>query len=207
MYRKKIKGNKEIRYKEIEDFSLYPYIPIPLYLLLTLIILAACNGELSKKEKQQVNSALNDSLLATTESWDVDMEIISDGVKKVHLIGSYAATFNTERTSETRIKGPVFIEVFDSTGAMKTTVKANRAIYYSKKSAFEFFGNVDVKSATGRALQSEYLKWNQGENKIETQKFVIITTKDDSLAGTGFYGTADLSEYTILNPSGEVVLN
>lgn len=176
-------------------------------MILLVFGLWACSGELSKKEQQKVKSALSDSLFATTEAWNVDMEIIKEGVKKIHLTGSYSATFNTEKMNETRIKGPVFIEVFDSTGAIKTTVNANRAIYYSDKSKFEFFGDVDVKSRSGRTLHSEYLKWSQSENLISTQKFVVITTANDSLAGTGFHGKADLSQYTILEPKGEVVLD
>jgi len=179
---------------------------IYLYLFF-LIALTACGDELSNKEKQKVESALSDSLLATTESWDVDMEIITDGLKKVHLTGSYAATYNEEDVNETRIKGPVFIEVFDSSGTVKTTVNADRAVYYSEESAFEFFGDVDVKSSSGRGLQSEYLEWDRAKNRIFTPKFVIVTTPNDSLAGTGFRGKADLSRYTILEPSGEVVLN
>ncbi len=178
----------------------------PAILLLFAFLVTGCGGELSHKEKQKIKSALADSLLATTETWNVDMEIIEDGVKKVHLTGSYAATFNTHKVNETRIKGPVFIEVFDTSGSVKTRVNARRAVYHSEKAMFELFGDVDVRSQSGRTLHSEYLKWDQSENRISTQKFVIITTANDSLAGTGFRGAADLSRYTILEPSGQVVL-
>ncbi len=169
-------------------------------------MISAC-GELSQEEKQKIQSALGDSLLATTETWKVDMEIIENGVKKVHLTGSYAATFNSDKVNETRIKGPVYIEIFDSSATVKTRVNANRAIYRSQEAIFELFGDVDVRSRSGRTLHSEYLKWDQKENIIVTEKFVIITTANDSLAGTGFRGTADLSRYTILEPSGQVVLD
>src|SRR5699024_9163605 len=110
--------------------------------LFFLIALTACGDELSNKEKQKVESALSDSLLATTESWDVDMEIITDGLKKVHLTGSYAATYNEEDVNETRIKGPVFIEVFDSSGTVKTTVNADRAVYIRKNRLLNFLGTL-----------------------------------------------------------------
>lgn len=175
-------------------------------ILLISLVASACSSELSPQEKQDVKSALNDSLLATTETWGVDMEIIKDGVKKVHLTGSYSATYNTDKIQETRIKGPVYIEVFDTTGHIKTWLNAKRAVYRSDEGVFEFFGDVDVKTRSGRTLHSEYLKWNQTKNLIMTQKFVVITTANDSLAGTGFRGTTDLSQYTILDPSGQVVL-
>lgn len=180
---------------------------ISILLLAAAVLIQACGGELSSKEKERVQTALGDSLLAATETWNVDMEIIENGLKKVHLTASYSAAYNTKKVSETRIKGPVYIEVFDSTGSIKTNVNAKRAVYHTDKAYFELFGDVDVKSSSGRTLHSEYLKWNRSEGHISTPKFVIITTANDSLAGTGFRGTADLSQYTIIEPSGQVVLD
>ncbi len=171
------------------------------------LLLDACSDEFSGEEKQKIQTALSDSLLATTETWDVDMEIIENGTKKVRLTGSYAATFNTDEVNETRIKGPVYIEVFDTTGREKTWVDANRAIYRAENSEFELFGDVKVRTRTNRSLNSEYLNWDQSENFISTPEFVVITTANDSIAGTGFTGTADLSRYTILEPTGRVVLD
>src|SRR5699024_5905399 len=147
--------------------------------MLFSILLYGC-GELNSKEQQQVNEAARDSLTSTTETWEVDMEIIEDGQKKIRLIGSYAATYNTEKLNETRIKGPVHIQVFDSTGAVKTRVESNRAIYRAEAAQFELFGNVDLRTRTKRHLQSEYLKWDQSKNIISTPRFVIITTPSDS---------------------------
>lgn len=167
---------------------------------------SACT-DLSQEDTRKVSEALNDSLVSSTETWDLDMTLIEEGVKKVRVKGSYAATFNLPELKETRIKGPVFIDVYDSTGAIKTKVNSDRAVYRSEESEFELFGNVQVDTRDNRHLESEYLKWNQADNNISTPKFVIITTPKDSLAGTGFTGTADLSSYTIKEPKGRVVVD
>jgi len=174
--------------------------------ILFILLLSAC-GELSEKQSQKIDKALQDSLTKTTESWGIDMKITEDGTKKVRLLGSYAATYNTEKTNETRIKGPVTIHVFTTDGKIKTRVHSNRAIYKADDSIFEFFGNVRVNTADNRHLESEYLKWRQAKDLINTPKFVIITTPSDSIAGTGFEGTAGLTNYTIKNPKGRVTVN
>jgi LPS export ABC transporter protein LptC len=174
------------------------------FVIFFLLLLVVSCGELNQQEKQQVNKALNDSLTSTTESWNMDMDIIEGGRKKVRLQGRYAATFNTKKLNETRISGPVSIQVFDSTGAVKTRVHSDSAIYRSKSTQFEFFGNVRVRTRSKRHLQSEYLKWDQAKNKISTPQFVTITTPSDSIAGTGFSGASDLSSYTIKKPTGRV---
>jgi LPS export ABC transporter protein LptC len=163
--------------------------------------------ELSQKDARQVNEAVNDSLISSTETWDLDMTLIEEGLKKVRVKGSYAATFNLPELKETRIKGPVYIDIYDSLGAVKTEVKSSRAIYRAEESEFELFGNVQVDTRDNRHLESEYLKWNQADNKITTPQFVIITTPSDSIAGTGFTGTTDLSNYTIKEPKGRVIVN
>jgi len=172
---------------------------------LILVFFSAC-GELSQKNRQKVNQALKDSLTSTTDSWNLTMNLIENGQRKIQLHGKYAATYNTKKKKETRISGPVAIQIYDSTNAIKTWVHSDSAIYHSKTSEFELFGDVRVRTRDGRHLQSEYLDWNQGSNKISTPRFVIITTPTDSIAGTGFTGTSDLSSYKIKKPSGRVTL-
>lgn len=176
-------------------------------LILGLFTAFTACSDLSEEDNQQIDEALSDSLTSTTETWNVDMNIIEEGQKKVHLTGSYAATFNTEELNETRISGPVHIDVFDSTGAVETTVDSDRATYRAEDTEFEFFGNVRVNVKDERFLESEYLKWEQGSNQISTPKFVIIITPSDSIAGTGFEGTSDLDSYTIEQPQGRVTVD
>lgn len=165
-------------------------------------------GELSQEQSKQVDEALKDSLTSTTESWNINMEIMEEGLKKVQLWGSYAATYtNKENKNETRIKGPVKIHVFDSAGTVKTRVFSDRAVYQPQDAIFELFGDVRVNTEDERHLESEYLKWQQGSNQITTPKFVIITTPTDSIAGTGFEGSTDLTDYTIKEPKGRVIIN
>lgn len=171
-----------------------------------MVGISSC-GDLSQEESQKVDEALKDSLTSSTETWDVDMEIMEDGLKKVRLWGSYAATYSSNNTNETRIKGPVTVHVFDSLGAVKTKVFSDRAIYKPEDAIFELFGNVQVETRDNRYLDSEYLKWNQSNNNISTPKFVIIKTPTDSIAGTGFEGDTDLVDYTIKEPKGRVIVN
>lgn len=176
---------------------------------LCLLIIAGISscGDLSQEETQQVDEALKDSLTSSTETWDVDMEIMENGQKKVRLWGSYAATYSKNDKNETRIKGPVTVHVFDSVGAVKTKVFANRAVYKPEDTIFELFGDVQVETRDNRHLNSEYLEWNQSTNNISTPKFVIIKTPTDSIAGTGFEGDTDLEDYTIKEPKGRVIVD
>jgi LPS export ABC transporter protein LptC len=165
-----------------------------------------CN-DLSDFDKQQINKALADSLLDVTESWGVSMRLMEEETLKAKIKGSKATTYNDSDRKETLIEGPVHISVLDSTGMVTTTVKCDRAVYFSTTSSFEFMGDVRVHTHDDRKMRSVFLKWTRSDNKISTDKFVTIITPTDSLTGTGFKGTTDLEEYTILSPSGNVTVD
>lgn len=182
------------------------YQALILSLTLTLMAGVSCS-DLTEKETQKVSEALSDSLLSSTETWDLDMTLIEEGLNKVRVQGSYAETFNLPELKETRIRGPIHIDVFDSTGAVKTVVKSNRAVYKAEESVFELYGNVRVDTRDSTHLESEYLKWNQSENQISTPKFVYITTPTDTTTGSDFTGSTDLNNLKIRNYTGSSVIN
>jgi len=186
-----------------------PFLSLALSLAMVAVIALSASscGDLSESQSQRVQEALDDTLLSSTESWDVDMELIEEGVKKVRLRGSYAATYSFENMNYTRIAGPVYIQVFDTSGAVETRVTSDKAIYRAEEAEFELYGNVQVRTAEGRSLDSEYLEWRQSDNQVSTPRFVIITTPTDSIAGNGFEGTTDLSEYTIKEVTGQFILD
>lgn len=183
-----------------------PYIALVASISITLLTAVSCS-DLSQRDTQKVNEALNDSLVSSTETWDPDMTLTEDGVKKVRVQGSYSATYNLQDLKETRIKGPVYIQVYDSAAAIKTEVHSDRAVYRAEESEFELFGNVRVNTRDDKHLESEYLKWNQTDDIITTPEFVVIITPSDSLAGTGFEATTDLENWTLREPKGRVVVN
>src|SRR5699024_2151479 len=182
-----------------------PYYSFGIITFICLLIASAC-GELSNENKRKVNKALSDSLTSSTQTIGLTLNLIEDGIKKVQNDRKTAQTYSTDKKNETRISGPVSILVYDSTQAITTWADADSAIYYSETSKFKLFGNVAVRTHSKKFLYSEYLYWNQNNNRISTPRFVTIITPSDSIAGTGFTGTTDLSSYTIKNPTGQITL-
>lgn len=174
-------------------------------LIAALYLCGSCS-DLSREETARVEEALRDTLVSTTESWGMTLNIIENGQKKLRLKGKHATTISRSDTQMTRIQGPVNIQVFDSSGTVTTRVRSNRAIYYNKESLFDLYGEVFVETHQNRKLRSEYLRWDQKQNKVRTPRYVTITTPQDSIAGHGFTGTADLTDYSIRKVSGDVTI-
>ncbi|MFU8813359.1 MAG: LPS export ABC transporter periplasmic protein LptC [Balneolaceae bacterium] len=174
--------------------------------LLLPLLFAACM-ELSEFDAQQVQSALNDSLTTTTESWDVRMQLMQQQRREISIEGSYAITYQRPDRRETRISGPVYVQLFDTAGNVKTEAWSKRAVYLEQERAFELFDSVRVLTAENRRLYSEFLVWTQDDDRIHSPEFVTIITPSDSIAGLGFDGTTDLSSYIIERPTGRFTVD
>lgn len=178
-------------------------IPVGICLLL---IAGACT-DLSDYDSEQVRTTLHDSLITTTESWDVEMVLMRDGRARILIQGDYAKSYQSSDRKETHIDGPVYVQLFDTLGAVETEAWSKRAIYKEKKSEFELYDSVRVLTNTERELYTEFLVWSQNTDRITSPRFVTIITPTDSIAGRGFESGTDLADYVIEEISGRMLVD
>jgi LPS export ABC transporter protein LptC len=173
--------------------------------LLLIFIFARCE-ELSDYDNQRIKEAFADSLITSSTSTDISMDILEDGVLKLTLKSPRALTITRERVKTTYLRGPVKINIFEN-DTLDTRVLADSAIYLAKEAQFELFGNVAVKSKNRRSLYSDYLKWLSESDKVTTPGRVLIITQTDSIAATGFEGNTNLTNYTLTEVTGKTQFN
>lgn len=186
--------------------GLFKKYTIPSVFILFLLLPLSCS-ELSDYDTSQIHTTMNDSLLVTTESWDVEMVLMQEGKTRLLIEGSYAINYQSEDRKLSRIEGPVYVQIFDDEGRVETEAWSKRAVYLENQAEFELFDSVRVHTADEGFLYSQYLKWSQHTDQISSPHFVTIITRTDSIAGRGFEGLTDLSEYTINEPTGDFVVD
>jgi LPS export ABC transporter protein LptC len=62
--------------------------------------------------------------------------------------------------------------------------------------------NVLVVNEKGDQLNTEHLIWDERTQKLTSDEFVKITTKDEIIYGNGFEANQDFSRYRIFNIKG-----
>lgn len=98
----------------------------------------------------------------------------------------------------------VYIEFFDETGAITSTLSANKAFYSKEENKWLGQGKVEVKNVQKKEqLNTEELFWFPAKKNITTDKFVTIRTDNEVLYGTGLEAKQDMSEYQIKKVEGE----
>ena len=175
-------------------------------LSLPFVLAVACSG-LSEFEQQQVNQALADSLLKSTESWEFTMNLMEDQALKMSMTGSYSFNIQTEAENITYISGPVHIQIFNEEKELESEVFCDSAEYQPDIEVFEMFENVEVTTQDGRILRSQHLLWERRLDRVSTPEFVIFISPPDSIAAKGFRGNSDLTDYTLNEGGGQVVID
>ncbi|MFY8036101.1 MAG: LPS export ABC transporter periplasmic protein LptC [Cyclobacteriaceae bacterium] len=101
----------------------------------------------------------------------------------------------------------IYLEFYDKTGKLTSTLRANTAFYFKSESKWRGRGKVEVKNIDkNQQLNSEELFWFPATRKIATDKFVTIIDTHDILYGTGLDAMEDMSNYTIKNPTGSMLV-
>jgi LPS export ABC transporter protein LptC len=176
-----------------------------LFVASLVLTISACKP-MSEYDREAITQALADSTVYATETWGVRMDIMEDGLRLIQISSPFATTIETHDGTETSLSGPLTIEVRDTTGASETIVNSNKAVYKARQGIFKLSGNVVVSTVGNRVLRTEELTWNQHMRTIQTDRFVTITTAQDSIAGHGLSGDDRLETYIIERVTGNFTL-
>lgn len=131
------------------------------------------------------------------ETYYVDQDKI-----KVKIIAALVYEF---KSGDREFPKGIYLEFFDETGKMESTLKANHAYFFKDKNQWRGQGNVEVKNVQKHEqLNTEELFWNPKDKKIFTEKFVTIKQQGDVIYGQGLNANQDLSDYVITNPTGSL---
>lgn len=166
-----------------------------------LMVLGGCT-RLSEYDARQMDRVMLDSLTSTTESWDPVLTLMEEGRILLRIQGRHATSWRLASRKETSIEGPVTVELFDTTGAVTSIAHAMRAVYRPEREEFILMDSVRVESGGDHFLWTDHLYWSGSDDRISSNQMVTIVTPTDSLTGTEFTSTIDLTQYTILSPRG-----
>lgn len=104
---------------------------------------------------------------------------------------------NEPKNPYTELPAGLKLIFFNEQLQMQSELTAGYGISYDKSDEMIARNNVVVTNINGERLETEELVWNQKTEKISSDKFVKITTKDEIIFGDGFESNQDISNYKI----------
>lgn len=98
----------------------------------------------------------------------------------------------------------VKIVFYDSGLKSENEIKADFATHYEKEDRIVAKSNVVVVNVKGETLNTEELTWERQKQIVYTDKFVKITTADETLLGDGLESNEDFTKYKIKRIKGTI---
>ncbi len=113
----------------------------------------------------------------------------------------------TEDSSYTECPEGIEVHIYDKLGEVKTKITANYAIKHENIYIWEAKDDVVVVNKKGEQLNTEHLIWDQEKEIIYTDKYVRITTDNETLHGNGMTAKQDFTNWKIKDPHGIISLD
>lgn len=181
-----MESNCLIRLKKITNIAI----------LLGVAMFVSCKSDL---ETIQALTHKDDSPIES----GFDVEVIYSQNARIQMILK-APRMDRFPADKNYIEMPEGISVifYDSLMNITSTLTANYAINYLTDNLFEARNDVVVINEANEKLNTEQLIWDQKKGVIYSEKFVKITTADETLFGDGMDADERFTTWEIKNPRG-----
>lgn len=167
--------------------------------LVTLAILfSACGG--SSLEQSNQPASRKESPAVVTH--DV-MTLISDsGITRYRIEAPTWLMYDKTEPPFQEFPDGIYLEQFDQLLTVQASMKADYAYYNEKMQIWILKGNVHAMNRKGEQFDTPNLNWNQKTHRIYSDSVIHITREKSIITGVGFDSNEEMSQYTIINPTG-----
>lgn len=148
-----------------------------------------------------ITSELNAPSVAVTNT---EIILSKNALIEVKIISKQINRYADIEEPYTEFPEGLFVEFYDSTQAVTSSIKANYCIYDETNQLWTAENDVVSVSEEGDTLNTEFLIWDEKKGKIYSDTYVRITNSDGIIHGTGFEANQDLSDVRIKNTTGVI---
>lgn len=173
---------------------------IYLYFLLLLGFLSACENDINEvnrlfsSEETQVETALG-----------VEMLYSDSAILNLRILTPKMIRHVADKEPWQEFPTGLEIDFFDPTGTEVTgRMTANYAQRYDHSAKFIVRDSVVWHGEKGEKLETEELIWEEENDKVHTNKFVIVSRPDEIIYGHGFESNKDFTRWRIRAIEGRI---
>lgn len=170
---------------------------IAVWAILMVVLLPSCG----KKENLAEAVGKEDSIpdMRTT---GVTTYISDSGMIRYKIITAEWLVYSRIDTPYWAFQKGIYLEKFDTLFHIDASIKADTAFYYEPKKLWELRGNVHIRSQRGDKFDTQLMYWDQGKERIYSDRYIRIEQPDKILTGYGFESNQQMTEYQIFNNTG-----
>ncbi len=152
--------------------------------------------------------ALTDLMKTNIERAEEVQILYSDSAKlKVQIQGPVMLNYLDKVEPKQEFPEGVKVVFFDPSGEVSSTLTSKYAVRFERKNQVVVQDSVVWKSVKGEQLDTEELIWDEQQQRVYTQKFVVITRPDEIIYGHGFEANQDFTNAKINAVEGQIAID
>lgn len=156
---------------------------------------------------EQKPAPVNPETLVTMRTEDLTMVVSRNGLKSYYFETPLREQFGEARDPYDRYPDGIFVQTYqDSTEVVESTLRADRAIYYSKRDLWMASGNV-VASGSGNTLYTEQLFWDAKTDRVYSNVKVRVEDANGIHFGEGIESDKGLESWVFHEYEGTLAVD
>ena len=157
----------------------------------------------AKKEVRHRASAIADRKAMPALAGDEVTTLISDsGITRYRIKAKKWLVYDKADTPYWEFPEGVYLEKFNLNLEADATVEADYAYYNEPAQRWMLRGNVQAVNLQGEKFETPLLYWDQPSESVFSDSSIVITREASIIKGVGFRSNQEMTQYTILRPTG-----
>ena len=166
--------------------------------IVMLLLFPSCGGD-----KKVLGQAITErDSMPVMNTLGVVTLISDSGVTRYRMTTEEWQMFDRKVPSYWAFEKGIYLEQFDSVFHIEASIKSDTAYFYDKEKLWKLIGHVDIQNRKGERFNTELLYWNQGTQKVYTDKFIRIKQPDRIIDAYGFESNEQMTKYKLHNVAG-----
>ena len=166
-------------------------------ILVFYILLSSCG----KKNTEYVNIPFDPEIIPSLKTDSLTMLISDSGIVRYKVVAGEQDIFDRAADPYYFFPEGVYVEQFDTTHQVVSTLKADTAWNYTNKKLWKLKGNVFITNINNETFTTQEVFWNERNQEVYSDKYIEINRPQKlMLKGYGFRSNQNMTEYKIFKP-------
>ncbi len=170
-----------------------------LVIVLLLLLVVGCQ----RRDVRLQSDAITDrSAIPVLDADDVTTLISDSGITRYRITTSKWQMYDKADSPYWEFPKGIYLEKFNEDLVPDATVRSDYAFYNEPAQLWTLRGNVLAVNLEGEKFETPLLYWSQKDESIYSDSSIVITKAKSVIQGVGFRSNQEMTEYTILRPTG-----
>lgn len=171
-------------------------------MVLLVLIVAGALACQRHDVRLRADAVTDRSSMPALDAQEVTTLISDSGITRYRIKATKWLIFDKADTPYWEFPAGIYLEKFNADLEADATVEADYAYYNEPAQRWTLRGNVRAINLEGERFETPLLYWDQREESVYSDSSIVITKAKSIIQGVGFRSNQEMTNYTILRPTG-----